>query len=56
MAGDINIDAEWKMRHLDIQIALAHLHKNKISICTDREGKCASRLSFVRACECVLHQ
>lgn len=37
MAEDINIDTEWKMSHLDIQIVLAHLHKNKISICTDRE-------------------
>lgn len=26
------------MRHLDIQIVVAHLHKNKISICTDSEN------------------
>lgn len=37
-AEDINIDTEWKIRHLDIQIALVHLHKNQISICTESEN------------------
>ncbi len=31
MAEDINIDTEWKMRHLDIQIALVHLHKTRLA-------------------------